>query len=141
MIAKEACKQTIRSRYIRVPDLMAEWEDAFGKSQGVKKLLRKYSNYKCLVLDEWLLETPDERQCHFLLELIERRYNESPTVFCTQFHRKDWHGRLGGGVAAEAVMDRIVHNCIWLETGKFNVREYVAKEREALASAMPERKL
>ena len=141
MIAKEACKLTIRSRYIRVPDLMVEWEDALSRNQGVKKLLRKYGNYKVLVLDEWLLEMPDERQCHFLLELIERRYNESPTILCTQFQKKDWHIRLGGGVLADAVMDRIVHNCIWLETGQFNVREYVAKRHEALVSAMPERRL
>jgi DNA replication protein DnaC len=137
MIAKEVCKKTVRARYIRVPDLMVEWEDAQGRPSGVKKLLRKFGNYRCLVLDEWLLEAPDERQCHFLLELIERRYNAAPTVFCTQFQRKDWHKRLGGGVAADAVMDRIIHNCIWLETGKFNVREHLGQKRAALESAMP----
>jgi hypothetical protein len=33
--------------------------------------------------------------------------------------------------------DRIVQNCIWLETGKFNVREHLGQKCAALESAMP----
>ena len=58
-----------------------------------------------------------------LFELIERRYDESSTVFCTQYPKKDWHQRLGGGVHADAIMDRIVHNAVWVETGTVNMRE------------------
>lgn len=32
------------------------------------------------------------------------------TVFCTQFKKKGWHPRPGGGVHADAVMDGIAHN-------------------------------
>ncbi|WP_421958059.1 ATP-binding protein [Propioniciclava tarda] len=40
--------------------------------------------------------------------------------------KKDWHQRLGGGVHADAIMDRIVHNTIWIETGNTNMREHTA---------------
>jgi len=35
-------------------------------------------------------------------------------------------GVLGGGVPADAIMDRIVHNTIWIETGDVNMREHTA---------------
>ena len=60
------------------------------------------------------------------LELLERRYDEGSTVFCTQYAKKDWHQRLGSGVHADAIMDRIVHNTIWIDTGSQNMREHAA---------------
>ena len=61
-----------------------------------------------------------------LLELLERRHDTGSTVFCTQYAKKDWHPRLGGGVHADAIMDRIVHNTIWIDTGTRNMREHTA---------------
>ena len=43
-----------------------------------------------------------------------------------QYAKKDWHQRLGSGVHADAIMDRIVHNTIWIETGDVNMREHTA---------------
>lgn len=47
-------------------------------------------------------------------------------VFCTQYSQKDWHQRLGSGVHADAIMDRIIYNTIWVETGTYNMREHTA---------------
>lgn len=58
-----------------------------------------------------------------LLELLERRYDHVTTVFCTQDAKRDWHQRLGSGVHADAIMDHIVHNTIWFDTGTHNMRE------------------
>jgi len=79
-----------------------------------------------LVLDEWLLDHPDDEMRSMLLELVERRYDSVSTVFCTQYPKKDWHQRLGAGVHADAIMDRIVHNTIWINTGDMNMREQLA---------------
>jgi hypothetical protein len=37
--------------------------------------------------------------------------------------KEEWHARLGGGVHADAMMDRIVHNCAWIYTGSLNMRQ------------------
>lgn len=58
-----------------------------------------------------------------LLELMELRYGTASTVFCTQLKKKDWHPRLGGGVHADAIMDRIVHNAVWVDMGETNMRQ------------------
>lgn len=76
-----------------------------------------------LILDEWLLDECTKDEQHFLFELMERRYDCTSTLFCTQYTKKDWHQRLGGGVHADAIMDRIVHNAVWIDTGPLNLRE------------------
>ena len=49
------------------------------------------ANFQLLVLDKWLLEKPDEGFRAFMLEVMERRFKETSTIFCTQFQQKDWH--------------------------------------------------
>lgn len=55
-----------------------------------------------------------------LLELLEGHYDTASTVFYTQYAEKDWHQHLGRGIHADAIMDRIMHNTIWVETGSYN---------------------
>lgn len=125
-LAKQACQHRYRAHYIRMPDLAEAWALAKDKPQGTSKFLRKYTTFSLLVIDEWLLDPPDEAIRTMLLELLERRYDTGSTVFCTQYAKKDWHHRLGGGVHADAIMDRIVHNTIWVDTGGTNMREHAA---------------
>lgn len=128
-IGKQACKQQIRTRYIRLPDLLVALDEGALVPKGRSKLLKKYCNYGLLIIDEWLLEDISDDEQHFLFELIERRHDCTSTIFCTQYRKEDWHARLGGGVHADAIMDRIVHNAIWIETGRMNMREHCAKNK------------
>jgi DNA replication protein DnaC len=123
-IGKQACMQGIRSRYIRIPDLLMLRDESTLSSQGLSKLLKKFSSYKLLILDEWLLDDLSDEEQHFLFELIERRHDLNSTLYCTQFKKEDWHARLGGGVHAEAMMDRIVHNAAWVYAGNLNMRQF-----------------
>lgn len=125
-LAKAACAKRIRTCYIRQPDLEDLWRESRDRPGGERKLLRKYGAFGLLVIDEWLLERPDELFRGVLLELFELRYGRASTVLCTQFRKKDWHPRLGGGVHADAIMDRIVHNAVWLEMGDMNMRQAMA---------------
>ena len=126
-LAKQACQHRYRAHYIRMPDLEESWATARDRPAGKEKWLRKYAAFTLLVIDEWLLYNPDDSVRGMLLELLERRYDATSTVFCTQYAKKDWHQRLGGGVHADAIMDRIVHNTIWIETGSTNMREHTAR--------------
>lgn len=103
-IGRQACLQGVRTRYIRTPDLFMLRDEASLTQQGISKLLKKFSSYKLLILDEWLLDDLSDEEQHFLLELIERRHDCSSTIFCTQYKKEDWHSRLGGGVHADAMM-------------------------------------
>lgn len=133
-IGRQACMQGIRTRYIRIPDLLILRDEASLIKQGISKLLKKFSSYKLLILDEWLLDSLTDEEQHFLFELIERRHDCSSTIFCTQFKKDEWHPRLGGGVHADAMMDRIVHNAIWVYSGNINMREYLANKNNLFES-------
>lgn len=79
--------------------------------------------YTLLAIDEWLVDKPDEQFRRFLLELMELRYDNASTAFATQLATKEWHSRLGGDTIADAILDRIVHNTVWIDTGEFNMRQ------------------
>jgi len=125
-LGNQACMQGIRTRYIRIPDLLMLRDEATLTKQGVSKLLKKLSSYKLLIFDEWLMDDFTEEEQHFIFELIERRHDNSSTIFCTQYKKESWHVRLGGGVHADAIMDRIVHNAAWVFSGDINMREFYA---------------
>lgn len=127
-VAKQACVNSYRTGYVRLPDLEEEWQQATDKPMGQLKLLKKYANYSVLVLDEWLLDPPTGGYLKLIFELMERRYDAATTIFCTQYKQSDWHARLGAGALAYAIMDRIVHNTIWVETGGFNMREAFSQD-------------
>lgn len=122
-IGNEACKRKYRVRYVRIPDLLTLYEEAAVSKTGVSKMLTKWSNYDLLILDEFLLNDLTQPEQLFLFELIERRYDKTSTIFCTQYRMEDWHARLGGGVHADAILDRIIHNVDIVFAGKLNMRK------------------
>lgn len=122
-LAKEACRNLYRTRYIRTPDLLMEFGDKSLLPGGKEKLLKKYANYQVLVLDEWLINDMSKKEIEFLFELSERRFDTTSTVFCTLYRKEDWIQRLGKGVYAESISERYEHNVIRIETGEMNMRE------------------
>ena len=105
-LGKQACKHGIRTMYVRMPDMLAYREERMRAGWAEKKVLRKFASCKILILDEWLIDKPTTEQMHFLLELTELRYDNSSTIYCSQYSHKDWHRRMGAGALAESVMDR-----------------------------------
>ena len=129
-IAKEACRRLHKTRYIRMPKLLEEFNLATHSGTGISKLVKRYSTYHLLIVDEWLVEIPSEIEVKYLLEIFEIRYDLHPTIFCTQYKQAEWHPRLGGGVMADAIMDRIVHNADTVDLGKVNMRELLARKSD-----------
>lgn len=128
-IAKAACQQDIKTLYIRMPDLIQLKDEHKMTTGAVKKLTAKLASYKLLVIDEWLLNVPSEDDIKFLFELFELKYNNSSTIFATQYKKEEWHERLGGGVYADAIMDRLVHNLLVIESGNVNMRERIDSQK------------
>ncbi|MDI9590205.1 MAG: ATP-binding protein [Acidobacteriota bacterium] len=130
-MAKHACRMRRSARHIRLPDLLMERDELAATERSDAKILKKHARYELLVIDEWLTEDVDDVAIRFLLELVERRYMDRSTVLCTQYSPADWHGRLGGGVQADAMIDRIVHGSVRIDLGDVNVRKLPASGRSA----------
>ncbi|MFT3943650.1 MAG: ATP-binding protein [Ancrocorticia sp.] len=129
-IAKASCGQCYRTMFVRMPDLVQAWDLATDKPGGASKFIRKYAAYTVLVLDEWLLDKPGDSTRTMLLELMEARYDKGATIFVSQYGLKDWHHRLGAGVHADAICDRIVHGAITINTGQINMREHTTTNHQ-----------
>ena len=91
-LAKSACRGRYRAIYVRMPDLAEQVTAAAGKPGGVPKLVRKYSTYNLLAIDEWLVDKPDEPFKRFLLELMELWYDTASTAFAPP---PNWRPRNG----------------------------------------------
>lgn len=117
------------ARYVRLPDLLMERDELAATERSDAKILKKYARYELLRLDEWLTEDVDDTDINFLFELIERRYAAKSTVICTQYTPAEWHGRLGGGVQADAMVDRLAHGAIRIDLGDVNVRKLLAERK------------
>ena len=129
-IAKESCRRLHKTRYVRMPKLLEEFNLATQTGAGISKLVKRYSTYHMLIIDEWLVEIPSETEVKYLLEIFEIRYDLHPTIFCTQYKQSEWHPRLGGGVMADAIMDRIVHNADTVDLGNVNMRELLSRKSD-----------
>ncbi|MGI6688827.1 MAG: ATP-binding protein [Christensenellales bacterium] len=107
----EACKQYYSTKYVRLPDMLLDFNIARSES-SYNKILKKYANPVVLILDEWLLLKPTEQEQHDILELLHRRRKKSSTIFCSQYNPTGWYDQLGGDSSplAEAILDRIVHD-------------------------------
>ena len=106
-LGRAACANLFRVFYIRLPDLLIKYDEAAAEElKATQKLINRLSKYDLLIVDEWLMENFTDQEQHFLLELVEHRYDCGSFILCTQYKREDWLSRLGANTHAEAIMDR-----------------------------------
>ena len=121
----EACKRRYTTKYVRLPDLLMELEEAHNNGTYVK-VQKKYANPLVLIIDEWLLMKPRETEQHDILELLHHRRKKSSTIFCSQYDDAGWYDQLGGDSSplAEAILDRIKYDAYKINIVPINPESY-----------------
>ena len=121
----EACKRRYTTKYVRLPDLLMELEEARNNGTYVK-VQKKYANPLVLIIDEWLLMKPRETEQHDILELLHHRRKKSSTIFCSQYDDAGWYDQLGGDSSplAEAILDRIKYDAYKINIVPTNPESY-----------------
>ncbi len=137
LIGVEACKQTLRTCYIRMPDMPGHFQNHKDNLREQVRYRKRLGNYKVLIIEEWLNYKINERESKFIYELIEQRCGNSPTIFVGQYDVEDWHERLGGGTQADSIMDRIIHNSYAIPTTDNNLRKlYDSQKAKAVIDSL-----
>ena len=96
-------------KYVRLPDLFSDF--AIARGDGTyRNILKKYSQTRLLILDEWLLFPLQETEARDLLEVINARHDQGSIIFCSQFDVAGWYNKIGEATLADAVCDRIAYN-------------------------------
>ena len=104
-----ACRNFYTVKYVRLPDLLNEM--AVARGEGIyQKVRNHYQKVSLLILDEWLLLPLTSSEARDVLEIVEARHKRASTIFSSQFAPAGWHGKIGEGTLADAILDRIVHD-------------------------------
>jgi DNA replication protein DnaC len=104
-----ANQQFIKTKYVRLPEMLAEL--ALAKVEKTyKKVMKVYKNATLLIIDEWVLTPLRDDDAVNLLAVVEARYKNGSTIFCSQFDVPGWHEKIGDDTLADAIVDRIVYN-------------------------------
>jgi DNA replication protein DnaC len=111
-----AARRFFAVKYIRLPDLLVEFQIARGNGT-IRKLMAQYKKYALLIIDEWLLYPLKETEARDLLEIVESRYKRNSTIFCSQFDIPGWPEKLSDPLLADAICDRIVHDAYTMVIG------------------------
>lgn len=104
-----ACRNFLRVKYVRLPDLLNDLAVARGAGTYAK-VMNQCKRADLLILDEWLLHKLKESEARDVLEIVEARHQKGSTIFLSQFAPAGWHVKIGESTLAEAILDRIVHD-------------------------------
>lgn len=108
-LAQQACRKGYRAVYRRAPRLFEELTLAHADG-SYARLLTRLAKVDVLVIDDWGLAPPTDRERRDLLEVIEDRHGNRSTIITSQLPTTKWHDQLGDPTIADAVCDRILHN-------------------------------
>lgn len=127
-LGNAACRKFKTVRYVRMPELLDELVVARSCDE-FKKAVKSYAKVDLLILDEWLIRTLQPQEAYDLLEIMEARYGEKSTIFCTQYDIGGWYDRINPDIEnaspiSEAIIDRIIHNAYTVTIeGKISMRQ------------------
>jgi len=108
-LANHAIHHSYRVYYIRTPTLLEDIR--ISRIDGTyTNLLKKFSRFQLLVLDDFGVSPMVEDDATNLFEIIEARTSISSTIITSQLPVSEWYNYLNNNTIADAILDRIVHS-------------------------------
>ncbi len=94
--------------YIRMANLLESIKMA--RIDGsYTNLVKKYSRYKLLIIDDFGVTPISADDTTNLFEIVEARSEISSTIITSQLAVKEWYGYLNNNTAADAILDRVAN--------------------------------
>ena len=125
-LANRAILDGFKAYYIRVPTLLEEIKIA--RADGTyTSLLRKYSRFKLLVLDDFGVSQISADDATNLFEIIEDRTEINSTIITSQLPVSQWYDYLNNDTIADAILDRVVHSSHRIELEGESMRKLRSK--------------
>jgi DNA replication protein DnaC len=72
--------------------------------------LKKITNTKLLILDDFGLQSMDNIAREVLLDIIDERHSKASTIVSSQIPVSAWYDIIGEGTIADAILDRLVNS-------------------------------
>ena len=121
-LANKAIFEGFKVYYVRTPALLEEIRIA--RVDGTyTNLLKKYSRFKLLILDDFGVSPVTTDDATNLFEIIEDRTELHSTIITSQLPVSEWYNYLNNNTIADAILDRIVHSSHKIELSGPSMRK------------------
>lgn len=108
-LANRSILDGFKAFYIRVPTLLEDIKIA--RADGTyTNLLKKYSRFQLLILDDFGVSQISTDDATNLFEIIEDRTEINSTIITSQLPVSQWYDYLNNDTVADAILDRVVHS-------------------------------
>jgi DNA replication protein DnaC len=125
-LANRAIQDGFKVYYVRVPTLLEEIKIA--RADGTYTLLlKKYSRFHLLVLDDFGISQISTDDSTNLFEIIEDRTEINSTIITSQLPVSKWYDYLNNKTVADAILDRITHSSHRIELEGESMRKLRSK--------------
>jgi len=125
-LANRAILDGFKAYYIRVPTLLEDIKIA--RADGTyTNLLRKYSRFKLLILDDFGVSQISPDDATNLFEIIEDRTEINSTIITSQLPVSQWYDYLSNDTVADAILDRVVYSSHRIELEGESMRKLRSK--------------
>ena len=109
-LGNHACESSYTTYYCRIFEFLSECHQEYDLTQTITRVIKKYSKYDVLIIDDFLMTSVQEREAQNIFQLLEYRYGTKTTIVCSQLEPVEWHRNLGGNIIADSILDRIIPN-------------------------------
>lgn len=114
--------------YVRVPTLLEEIK--ISRADGTyTNLLKKYSKFQLLILDDFGISPLSTDDATNLFEIIEDRTQINSTIITSQLPVSQWYEYLNNNTVADAILDRVVHSSHRIKLEGESMRKLKSKMR------------
>lgn len=110
-IGIEAAQNRNSTYFINCNDLIANLKKAQSENRFINRL-NHYARYKVLIIDEVGFLPMDLDGANMLFQLINKRYENKPTIITTNQPFSKWGEVFGDATIASAIIDRLVHHSV-----------------------------
>lgn len=107
-IGVAACQMLYKVQYYNTTRLMEQVKIAKLDGSYIK-LLKRLQKMDLLILDDFGINPFDQYARQALMDILEDRYGKASTIVVSQIPVAQWHGTIGEGTIADAILDRLVH--------------------------------
>lgn len=128
-IGEKACRNGFNVRYFNVSKLFREIgiADDTGK---LPRYLMQLQKLDLLVFDDWGFDSLDQNQFRLFLEILDDRHESKSTLITSQYPIKHWFDSIGNQTIADAILDRLIHNCHKMELAGESMRKLKSKQNK-----------
>ena len=124
-LGMEACKNHLSTYFVNCHELIERLKLAHQENR-LAAILKNYSRYKLLIIDEIEYLPIDDLGSDLFFQLIARRYEKKSTIITTNIPLSEWGETFSNPTIANAILDHLVHHSeIFKITGKsYRMKDY-----------------